>query len=70
MDATGIIFAARDLGVRLSATPEDNIEYWPKSRMTPGALAELAALDRGACLCANRLTKHSVSNEREERRGA
>lgn len=46
MDATAIIFAARDLGIRLSATPEDNIEYRPKSAMTPELLVEIRANKR------------------------
>lgn len=50
MDATGIIFAARDLGIRLSVTKDDNIEYRPKSRMTPELLAEIRANKRALIL--------------------
>lgn len=46
MDATAIIFAARDLGIRLSVTRDDNIEYRPKSRMTPELLVEIKANKR------------------------
>lgn len=43
MDATGIIFAACDLGIRLSVTQDDRIEYWPKDRITPELLADIKA---------------------------
>lgn len=46
MDATGIIFAAHDLGVRLSVTKDAHIEYRPKSRMTPELLALIRANKR------------------------
>ncbi len=38
-----IIFAARDLGIRLSVTADNHIEYRPASRMTPELLAEIKA---------------------------
>ncbi len=43
MSTYEIIFAARDLGVRLSVTAEGHIEYRPASRITPELLAEIKA---------------------------
>jgi hypothetical protein len=43
VNATEIIFAARDLGIRLSVTEDDGIEYRPKSSMTPELLGEIRA---------------------------
>ncbi len=43
MDPTEIVFAARALGVRLSVTKDDRIEYRPRSAMPAELLAEIKA---------------------------
>ncbi len=43
MNPTAIICVARDLGIHLSVSTDDNIEYRPKSRMTRELLAEIKA---------------------------
>ena len=43
MNAAEIVFAARDVGIRLSVTEDDRIEYRPKSRMTRKLLDEIKA---------------------------
>ena len=46
MDPTAIIFAARDLGIRLSVSRDDRIEYGPRSAMPAGLLVEIKANKR------------------------
>lgn len=43
VDATAIMFAARDLGVVLSATKDDGISCTPASRLTPELRAAIKA---------------------------
>ncbi len=43
MNPTEVIFAARDLGIRLSATKDDRISYRPKSKMPGWLLEEIKA---------------------------
>ena len=46
MDTTAIIFAARDLGIRLSVSRDDRIEYRPKGAMAAELLAQIKANKR------------------------
>src|SRR3712207_4481042 len=43
MNPSEIIFAARDLGIRLSITKDDRISYRPKSKMPEWLLEEIKA---------------------------